>query len=86
MRKRTQTIEFDDLVDDIMRQWPETIRVFLDFRMSCVGCPIATFHTVEDSCREHGVDLATFLAALQESTRQSYGPRNVTEAGAVSLR
>ena len=67
MRKRTQTIEFDDLVDDIMRQWPETIRVFLDFRMSCVGCPIATFHTVEDSCREHGVDLASFLAALQES-------------------
>jgi len=67
MRTRTQTIEFDDLVDDIMRQWPETIRVFLDFRMSCVGCPIATFHTVEDSCREHGVDLTTFLAALQEA-------------------
>lgn len=64
MRKRLQTIEFDDVVDDIMRQWPQTIRVFLDFRMSCVGCPIATFHTVEDSCREHGIELATFLAAL----------------------
>jgi hybrid cluster-associated redox disulfide protein len=69
MRKRIQEIEFDDLVDEIMRQWPQTIRVFLDFRMSCVGCPIATFHTIEDSCREHGVDLATFLAALQESPR-----------------
>jgi len=67
MRKRIQTIEFDHLVDDIMRRWPETIRVFLDFRMSCVGCPIATFHTVEDSCREHGVELAAFLAALQET-------------------
>ncbi len=67
MRKRVQTIEFDDLVDDIMREWPQTIRVFLDFRMSCVGCPIATFHTVEDSCREHGVDVATFLAALRLS-------------------
>lgn len=67
MRKRTQTFEFDDLVDDIMRQWPQTIRVFLDFRMNCVGCPITTFHTVEDSCREHGVDLPTFLAALHDA-------------------
>jgi len=67
MRKRIQTIEFDALVDDIMRQWPQTIRVFLDFRMNCVGCPIATFHTVEDSCREHGVDVGTFLAALQRA-------------------
>ena len=24
-----------------MSRWPATIRVFLDFRMSCVGCPIA---------------------------------------------
>ena len=67
MKTRVQTIEFDDLVDDIMRQSPQTIRVFLDFGMRCVGCPIATFHTVEDSCREHGVDLATFLTALQEA-------------------
>ncbi len=67
MPTRAQTIEFDDLVDDIMRQWPETIRVFLDFRMSCVGCPIATFHTVEDSCREHGIDMQTFLTALHRS-------------------
>ena len=67
MRKYPQTIEFDDAVGDIMREWPQTIRVFLDFRMSCVGCPIAGFHTVEDSCREHGVDLDAFLAALHHT-------------------
>ncbi|UPK37073.1 DUF1858 domain-containing protein [Bradyrhizobium sp. 186] len=54
----------DDLVDDIMRTAPHTIRVFLAFRMACVGCPIATFHTVEDACREHGIDRKKFLAAL----------------------
>lgn len=67
MRKRIQTIEFDDSVDDIMRQWPQTIRVFLDFGMRCVGCPVAGFHTVEDSCREHGVDLDTFMAAVKSA-------------------
>jgi hybrid cluster-associated redox disulfide protein len=56
----------DDLVDDIMRTAPHTIRVFLAFRMACVGCPIATFHTVDDACREHGIDRDRFLAALTE--------------------
>jgi hybrid cluster-associated redox disulfide protein len=59
-------IEFTTLVDDIMRRWPGTIRVFLDYRMHCVGCPIACFHTVDDACREHGVDNAQFLADLRE--------------------
>jgi hybrid cluster-associated redox disulfide protein len=54
-----------DLVDDIMRTAPHTIRVFLAFRMACVGCPIATFHTVDDACREHGIDRDKFLAGLE---------------------
>lgn len=53
-----------DLVDDVMRASPKTIRVFLEFKMGCVGCPIATFHTVEDACREHGIDHDAFLRAL----------------------
>lgn len=52
------------LVDEIMRKRPATIRVFLDHRMHCVGCPIACFHTVEDACREHQVDREHFIAAL----------------------
>jgi hybrid cluster-associated redox disulfide protein len=58
-------VEFDDLVDDVMRSAPETIRVFLGFRMGCVGCPIACYHSVNDACREHGVDRDAFLAALR---------------------
>jgi len=55
----------DDLVDDVMRGAPQTIRVFLAFKMGCVGCPIACFHTVDDACREHGVDRDAFLDALR---------------------
>ena len=60
-------IEPTDLVDDVMRQWPATIGVFLRFRMLCVGCPIGCFHTVEDACREHGVACGPFLAALRHA-------------------
>jgi hybrid cluster-associated redox disulfide protein len=58
-------IDFDDIVGEVMNARPVTIRVFLDFRMGCVGCPIAAFHTVDDACKEHGVDRDEFLAALR---------------------
>jgi hybrid cluster-associated redox disulfide protein len=57
-------VTLDMPVDDVMRRWPDTIRVFLDFRFMCVGCPIACFHTVEDACREHKTDAGSFVAAL----------------------
>ena len=54
-------------MSDVMRQWPETIRIVLRYRMLCVGCPIAPFHTVADACREHSVDQASFLDALNQA-------------------
>jgi len=69
------TIKDTDLVDDVMRRWPCTIRVFLRHRMHCVGCPIACFHTVADACVEHGVDTAAFLADLREAASGPSGGR-----------
>lgn len=54
-------------IDVIMRTWPETIRVILRHHMLCVGCPIAPFHTVLDSCREHGVDKDLFIRDLMKA-------------------
>ncbi|HEY5278172.1 MAG TPA: DUF1858 domain-containing protein [Pseudolabrys sp.] len=65
--QRPTEIDVDESVDAIMRRWPQTIRVFLEFRMKCVGCPIATFHSIRDSYLEHRVDLDRFVAALQSA-------------------
>jgi hybrid cluster-associated redox disulfide protein len=68
VRDRAETpmpIRFDDLVDEVMSRSPRTIGVFLEYRMRCVGCPIACFHSVDDACREHHVDREAFLEALQ---------------------
>jgi hybrid cluster-associated redox disulfide protein len=56
-------------VDDVMRRWPSTIRVFLDFRMRCVGCPIAAFHSVDEACVEHDVDVGAFLPRIVEAAK-----------------
>jgi hybrid cluster-associated redox disulfide protein len=59
----------DMTVDQVMNRWPASIRVFMDFKMSCVGCPIATFHSVDEASREHGIDPGAFLEALTASVR-----------------
>lgn len=64
------SVESHELVDDVMRRWPATIRVFLDFRMRCVGCPIGCFHDVDDACREHGADRDAFLRALRRAAAE----------------
>jgi hybrid cluster-associated redox disulfide protein len=58
-------IGFDDIAGEVMKSRSATIRVFLDYRMGCVGCPISAFHSVDDACQEHGIDRNAFLAALR---------------------
>lgn len=59
----------DLALPDLMETWPETIAVFLRYRMLCVGCVIGRFHTIADACREHDVDEAEFRAALAAAVR-----------------
>ncbi|SMY10053.1 MULTISPECIES: DUF1858 domain-containing protein [Rhodobacterales] len=60
----------DDLNDlslcALMTQWPQTIPVFIKYKMLCVGCMVSSFHTVEDASKEHGVDDALFKADLRK--------------------
>ncbi len=58
-------LDEDMTMDEIMRRWPATIRVVLDHGMLCVGCPIASFHTVEDAVREHNLDGERFRHDLE---------------------
>lgn len=52
-------------VGQIMNRWPETIHVFIDRGMLCVGCPIAMFHTIVDAAEEHGLDAGDLERALE---------------------
>ena len=38
----------------ILSNWPETIPVFLENGMHCVGCPMSQMETLEEGCMAHG--------------------------------
>ena len=52
---------------DLMTAWPQTIPVFVRYRMLCVGCLISPFHTVTDACAEYHLDEDDFLAELRQA-------------------
>ena len=51
-------------VAQIMLMCPATIRLFIAWRLHCVGCPIGPFHTLRDAALEHGVDAEALVAAV----------------------
>jgi hybrid cluster-associated redox disulfide protein len=67
--KELSSIGRDMVVDEIMRKWPATVAVMLSYRMLCVGCPIGTFHTVAEACREHRIDETRFILDLDAAVR-----------------
>nr|WP_091586342.1 DUF1858 domain-containing protein [Mesorhizobium qingshengii] len=67
--KQASSINPDMVVDEIMRRWPATVAVLLRYRMLCVGCPIGTFHTVAEACREHQIEEGDFLLELESVVR-----------------
>jgi hybrid cluster-associated redox disulfide protein len=66
---RRTILDPDMPVDEIMRRWPATIRVFMRHRMLCIGCPIGVFHTVTDACIAHRLDQDGFEAELIAAMR-----------------
>lgn len=68
-------IDIDMPLSRVMAQWPETIAVFLRYKMLCVGCLVGPFHTICDACAEHGVDQADFLDALEQALSLGPDPR-----------
>ncbi len=62
-------LDEDMTIDEIMREWPATIRVVLDHGMLCVGCPIASFHTIEEAVKEHCLDGDRFRFEMETAIR-----------------
>jgi hybrid cluster-associated redox disulfide protein len=47
--------DIDDLVlDEIVSRWPQVLRLFIDWHLHCIVCPISHFHTLADSAAAHG--------------------------------
>ncbi|WP_363789441.1 DUF1858 domain-containing protein [Mesorhizobium sp.] len=89
----TRKLNDDATMDRIMRETPAAIRVILQHGMLCVGCPIASFHTVSDAAREHDLeedqlrrDLEAAIDAGDGTSSLPRGPRQSRAVDAARPR
>ena len=54
----------DTVISDIMMNAPDTMPLFQDIGMHCMGCALASGENVEEACNAHGVDVDDFLKKL----------------------
>lgn len=58
------TVEKDTNIAEIITHAPETIPLFQEIGMHCMGCALASGESVEEACQVHGVDVDNFIARL----------------------
>jgi hybrid cluster-associated redox disulfide protein len=62
-------LKADLTVAEVMHRWPQTIPIFLRYRMACVGCPIASFETLAEVAEIYSLELDCFVNELQQTIR-----------------
>ena len=51
---------------DIVQNYPETVEVFQNFGMGCIGCAAAHFENLEAGAKVHGIDIDAMVDAMNE--------------------
>ncbi len=72
----------DESVAAVLEKWPKSVRLFLEYRMNCVGCEMSKFETLQDACAIYHIDLDQFIEKLSsisqgppESARNHYSQK-----------
>ncbi|WP_366942878.1 DUF1858 domain-containing protein [Syntrophomonas sp.] len=56
----------DMVIQEIVTKYPQTLPVFGQFNMGCLGCSGALFETLEQGALAHGIDVDAMLKALND--------------------
>jgi hybrid cluster-associated redox disulfide protein len=57
-------------VEQTLDRWPETARIFLKYRMNCVGCCMDRFETLEQVLANYAIPPRAFLNDLHDTIDQ----------------
>ena len=58
---------------EIVSQHPETLEVFAQFGMGCIGCAAARFENLEAGAKVHGIDVDEMVNAMNEIVEKTSG-------------
>jgi len=64
----------DTLIEDVVRAYPKSVSVFLEFGIRAIVCGDVIWGTVKDEAERVGADLEKLLEALNKLTEERQIP------------
>lgn len=54
-------------VGQVLRLYPQTVQVFLELGMHCLGCPSSTMESIEGAAITHGRNVGALIEQLNNA-------------------
>ena len=65
------TITKDMSIMEVVQKYPDTIEVFMNSGMGCLGCAAAHFENIEQGALAHGIDIDSLMKGLNDVVPQA---------------
>ena len=52
---------------EVVQKYPDTVDVFVNAGMGCLGCAASHFENIEQGAMAHGIDVDTLIEGLNEA-------------------
>lgn len=60
----------DMTIQEVVQRNPETIRVFLEHGLHCIGCAVARYENIEQGALAHGIDVDALVRDLNAKVEE----------------
>lgn len=68
--KSKELITKNTSIGEVVQKYPNTVEVFGKHGLHCIGCAIASFESVEQGAKSHGVDVNSLLKDLNAAAKK----------------
>jgi len=66
MPGKTEKIKKDMLIGEVVKRYPDTAMIMMQFGLHCVGCMVAKEETLEEGAKAHGLDDKTIKEMVEK--------------------
>ena len=56
-------------IGDVVKSHPETVPVFMQHGLHCIGCAVAPFESIAEGAAAHGIDVEALMSDLNKATQ-----------------
>jgi len=57
-------------IGEVVSKHPETIDVFMQHGLHCIGCAVAQFENIEQGAKAHGIDVKRLVEDLNKAVKR----------------